>query len=260
MDNQSTAQLMYMAGNTTQRTIAEHLGVSERTIYSWIRINGWDRLRQAAKVAPILVADNLLSQVVELQNDIASRPEGKRYPTLAEAELTRKLILSLDRIKATPGLSQTMQVLQIFRSYAKDTGSKEPADINFRQKLGNLIDRFIEGKAKDGYLPYQAEYGPSNTTSTEPMPDENTSETAMPHPGPAVHESPLSPQQSNPNLPLLPSLTHSTPEAAISTQKSPETPYHNALQPTSGIPNNQEITGSKPEIETATHQMARGCF
>ena len=157
-----TARLMYMAGDNTQRSIAKTLKVSERTLYTWIRTEGWDRLREAARTAPAVIAENIFSQIVELQNDIASREEGKRYPTMQEAELTRKLVLSVDRMKSAPALSQTMQVLRMFRSFANAYG-----DSKFRLMLNQVIEHFVEGEAKNGYMPYQMEYGPDVTPEPE---------------------------------------------------------------------------------------------
>lgn len=162
MSKFDTARLMYMAGDSTQRSIAKTLKVSERTLYTWIKTEGWDRLRQAARTAPAVIAENIFSQIVELQNDIASREEGKRYPTMQEAELTRKLVLSVDKMKSAPALPQTMQVLRMFRFFANDFGDRD-----FRLTLNRAIEHFIEGKAKDGYMPYQVEYGPAETPEPE---------------------------------------------------------------------------------------------
>ena len=143
-----------MAGNTTQKSIAASVGVSERTMHSWIKDNGWNRLRHASRTAPAIIAENMFSQVVELQNDIASREEGKRYPTMQEAELTRKLCLSIDRMKSAPALSQSMQVLRLFRTFAQTH-----FDRKFHLQLNLVIEHFLEGEAKNGYFPYQIEYG-----------------------------------------------------------------------------------------------------
>ncbi|MBX2904534.1 MAG: hypothetical protein KF744_00760 [Taibaiella sp.] len=161
-DKLNTARLLYMAGDTTQRSIAKTLKVSERTVYSWIKNEGWDRLRQAARQAPAVIAENIFSQIVELQNDIASREEGKRYPTMQEAELTRKLVLSVDKMKNAPALSQSMQVLRMFRSFANSYGDRD-----FRLTLNRVMEHFLEGEAKNGYMPYQVEYGPAETPEPE---------------------------------------------------------------------------------------------
>jgi hypothetical protein len=155
------ARLLYMAGDKTQKSIAAAVGVSDRTMHSWIKDNGWDRLRHASRTAPAIIAENMFSQIVKLQNDIASREEGKRYPTMQEAELTRKLCLSIDKMKNAPALSQTMQALRLFRSFANGYGDRD-----FRLTLNRVIEHFLEDEAKNGYFPYQVEYG-SNEDETQ---------------------------------------------------------------------------------------------
>lgn len=81
---------------------------------------------------------------------------------MQEAELTRKLVLSVDKMKSAPALSQTMQVLRMFRSFANGYG-----DSKFRLMLNQVIEHFVEGEAKNGYLPYQLEYGPAETPEPE---------------------------------------------------------------------------------------------
>ena len=159
-----------MAGDTTQKSIAKQVNVSERTIHSWIKENHWDKLRQAARSAPAVIAENMFSQLVELQNDIASREVGKRYPTMQEAELTRKLCLSIDRMKSAPGLSQSMQVLQLFRTFAKDR-----YDSHFQFQLHRVIEHFLEGNAKNGFMPYQMEYGEITLEENYPPPTDSIS-------------------------------------------------------------------------------------
>lgn len=80
-ERQQSARHLYLAGGKTQREIALEVGVSERTIYTWIHHFAWNKLKQATLQAPATIADNLSSQLVEMQNAIAAREPGKRYPT-----------------------------------------------------------------------------------------------------------------------------------------------------------------------------------
>lgn len=226
-----TARLLYMAGDSTQRSIAKTLKVSERTIYTWIKNNGWDRLRQAARTAPAVIAENIFSQIVELQNDIASREDGKRYPTMQEAELTRKLVLSVDKMKSAPALSQTMQVLRMFRSFANGYG-----DNKFRLLLNQVIEHFVEGEAKNGYLPHQLEYGPDVT----PEPELPTVEldTQAPTTSDTVASSE---EQKAENKP------------AVAHQKSPETQSGKGIHPTSDFNSSPATVGSISEVRNAEH-------
>jgi transposase-like protein len=152
MNRKQQAQQLYMAGKS-QKEIATLISVSERTIYTWVHQFSWDKLRLAACQAPATIADNLCSQLVEMQTLIAARPAGQRFPTMEEASVSRILINSIDKMKKYPSLSNHMQVLETFRNYIR------PVDREFARSLGNYTDRFLGAKAINGYVPYQLEYG-----------------------------------------------------------------------------------------------------
>ena len=165
-EKKQQAQFLYMAGGKTQKEIADLVGVCERTIYSWVHQFAWDKLRLAAFQAPATIADNLCAQIVELQNTIAAREPGNRFPTLQEAEVTRKLMICLEKAKKYPSLSQHMQVLETFRNYIR------PINKDFARDLGKYTDMFISEKSVNGYAPYQVEYGVDAVSPIMPGYDE----------------------------------------------------------------------------------------
>ena len=152
-EKKQQAQFLYMAGNKTQKEIAELVGTCERTVHSWVHQYAWDKLRLAAFRAPVTIADNLAAQIVELQNSIAGREVNNRFPNMQEAEITRKLVACYEKMKKFPSVSQSMQVLETFRNYIR------PIDKNFARELGRYTTDFLEAKAANGYAPYQIEYG-----------------------------------------------------------------------------------------------------
>jgi DNA-binding XRE family transcriptional regulator len=154
-DKRKLARTLFMEGLKTQQQIAEEVGVSERTIHTWIHKFTWDKLRLFALQAPVTIADNFCSQIVEMQLNIAGRNHGQRFPTAIEAEIMRKLVNSLEKMKKYPSLSTNMQVLETFRNYIR------PFDPRFTADLSKYIESFIEGKSVNSYRPYQLEYGVS---------------------------------------------------------------------------------------------------
>ena len=194
-------------------------------------VNTWDRLRHASRTAPAVIAENMFSQIVELQNDIASREEGKRYPTMQEAELTRKLCLSIDRMKSAPALSQTMQVLRLFRSFANSYGDRD-----FRLTLNHVIEHFLEGNAKDSYMPYQIEYGTNEPKEINNPKDWPLEPTEAVQPEMKESFSPAKERQDNEKRSLFivqsgtnsahESQTAQTKVAPIANETQPETSAH----------------------------------
>jgi len=155
---------LYINQNHTQQQIANALGICVRTVYNWIKQHAWDRLRLATHQAPALIADNFSSQLVELQNNIASREPGKRYPTSQEMEIMRKLTTCIANTKKTVSLPQVTQMMCMFRGFVFDTRKKEDA-----VKVADAIDSFLEARSRFGYAPYDLEFGIEKIQSVDPI-------------------------------------------------------------------------------------------
>lgn len=175
LDKKQQAQYLYMAGGHTQAQIAQLVGVSERTVHTWVHQYSWNKLRLGAFQAPATIADNLCAQLMEMQNTIAAREPGNRFPTMQEAEVTRKLVTCLEKMKKYPSLAQNMQVLETFRNYIR------PVDKEFARQLGNYTDGFLTAKAAGGYQPWQLEYGAETIPPVAPYYEE-TEDTEDPAP------------------------------------------------------------------------------
>ncbi len=155
---------MYMSGKYAQREIAKKLCISERTVYNWIQNNTWDKLRQAAYAATAIIANNLCDQLVELQNAIAAREPGHRYPTMQETAITGKLIAGIEKMKKYPSLPQNLQVLETFKQYVSSK-----VDRKFNRDLKVFTDGFLQAEAKNGFFPYQVEYQTDGAAPLNPF-------------------------------------------------------------------------------------------
>ncbi|MCW3121908.1 MAG: hypothetical protein JWQ38_1400 [Flavipsychrobacter sp.] len=155
-----------MTQGMSQKQIAKEVGVSERTIYTWIHQYAWEELKRAAYQAPAKIADNFYSQLIELQDSIAKREPGNRFPTPQEAEISRKLLVCIEKVKKTTSLPQSMQVLESFRNF---TRNKNP---QFTKVLVQYTGEFLEGKAVNNYAPYDLEYGVEQVLPTMPFYEE----------------------------------------------------------------------------------------
>jgi DNA-binding XRE family transcriptional regulator len=163
-DQKKQALDLYINQSFTQQQVADAVGVCVRTIHNWVKQHAWDRLRLAAHQAPALIADNFSSQLVELQNNIAAREPGKRYPTTQEMEVMRKLTVCINNTKKTVSLPQVTQMMLMFRSYVFDTRKKEFASI-----VADVIDNFIEARSRFGYAPYELEFGIEKIQPLDPL-------------------------------------------------------------------------------------------
>jgi DNA-binding XRE family transcriptional regulator len=170
-EKKQLARHLYLTSYKTQKQIAEEVGVSERTIYSWIHDYAWNKLKVATYTAPATICDNLCSQLVELQDHIATREPGKRFPTPEEAEVTRKMVLCIATMKKTPSLSMHMQVIESFKDFAR------PFNKQFSRQLSHYAGRYLSKQSKNGFAPFQMEYGIDPLAAVSPFYDELDGET-----------------------------------------------------------------------------------
>jgi len=96
------ARNLYFEGNKSQVEIAQELRISERTLYNWIKQGAWERLRQNANIAPVVVLNDLVNALREIQTNIAGRDIGLRFPNPQEADTIRKLINSITKMEKFP--------------------------------------------------------------------------------------------------------------------------------------------------------------
>jgi transposase-like protein len=153
-DQKKQALELYVNQSYTQQQVADAVGVCVRTIQNWFKQHAWNRLRLATHQAPALIADNFSSQLVELQNNIAAREPGKRFPTFQETEIMRKLTVCIANPKKTVSLPQVTQMMRMFPSFVFDNRTKP-----YAQGVADVIDAFLEARSRFGYSPYELEFG-----------------------------------------------------------------------------------------------------
>ena len=227
---------LYLTQGKTQREIAAIIGVSDKTIYTWIHKYAWDKLRYASNQAPAIIANNLCTQLVELQNAIDRREPGLRYPTKDESQIIHRLILDIDKMKKHPSMGVTMQVLHTFRNHVRkyDKQLADKLDIHLMLYTENKVANagpypspFECDNENISPIPAFFDGGPDYTqfyryTTSEPeIPEEVNNETAEIQE--LIAETPASP----------PAETGSKPEAYAEANVMVSLPNH----------------GSKPEAE-----------
>ena len=183
LDKKQAARIMYVVEGKTQKEIALAVGVTERTVFTWIHQYAWKKLKTAALQAPVTILENLCSQLVELQRKIAAREPGNRIPTIQEAEVTRKIIGSIAVLNKKQTLAQYMQMMESFRDFVR------PLSARFSRQLAFFADKFLVAKGINGYAPWQMEYGAEKLVAIAPVYDElEGDEPCDPSNPPAYHE------------------------------------------------------------------------
>ena len=91
------AKLMYLKENITQQEIADRVGVSRVTVNKWAK--EWEGLKLNLLQTREERISSTLTQLDELDRSIASKEEGKRFPSAAEADIRRKLTADLEALE-----------------------------------------------------------------------------------------------------------------------------------------------------------------
>lgn len=149
------ARSLFFETGKTQKQIADIVGVSEKTIYLWMKQGDWKRLRSASKLMPSMIVENFLSQVQELNEEIRQREQGKRYPTVQEAEVFRKMVMTIGRIQKGHTQGEYSEMMQKFLSFIM------PRNHELVITLSYYADDFLKFCNPDGFTPFDTAYDPA---------------------------------------------------------------------------------------------------
>lgn len=126
------ARELYTATTLSQKELGERVGVSERTIGTWVRSGNWDALRQAQNVT----RDKLLRQAyasLDKINTAINNVGGIPSKLLNDAKSTA--VREIQTLEKRDGLSSTVAVMESFLSYLysqNPTIAKEVAPIQLK--------------------------------------------------------------------------------------------------------------------------------
>ena len=142
---QLQARYLYFNENKTQKEIAAAVGVTDRTLYNWIRQYAWHQQREATNSTMALIADNIGNQLLSFQRSIERHnEEGDCTPTPEEIVLQNKLISGLVSMKKYPRKGQVTEYMESFLHFA-DEQNRQIGDI--------LFDLFVQYTGKQATTP-----------------------------------------------------------------------------------------------------------
>jgi len=119
-EDKQKAEFLYLHTDLSQQEISALVGVSRRTIYTWVRESSWKRAKYIAKNAPLLLVEQYYNQLGAINAAIAARAD-RPYPTREEAEIIRKLTITINHMG---GVENTISnVISVFMDYHKHLAS-----------------------------------------------------------------------------------------------------------------------------------------
>lgn len=142
IDKRSIAKSLFMNGDFTLEEIAEKVGVTGSTICRWAKAEGWSELKAANTITPDQIISQLNHQLIEINENIASRLQGQRFATPAEGDAIAKISKAIKNLEADMGITEIVSVSMKFLSWLR------PLDIELAKKFNDLFDSFIKDSAK----------------------------------------------------------------------------------------------------------------
>lgn len=129
---------MYLNENRTQAEIAEACGVSRQTVIRWAKADKWDEHKASLTMTREEQIKNLQRQIMEINNGILDREQGKRFATPKEADTIAKLTTAINKLETELGIHEIVSTAQRFIAWLR------PVDLELTKTFTRLFDKFIK--------------------------------------------------------------------------------------------------------------------
>jgi predicted transcriptional regulator len=130
------AQELYVLGNQTQKSIAETIGVTEKTLGKWIKENNWDALKDLQSITKKQLLTDSYAQLAAV--NLAIKANGN-VPTKEQYDAKSILGKEIDRLSDSPLAVYT----DVFSEFIDYLLRNEPKHV---QTFAQLSMVFIESK------------------------------------------------------------------------------------------------------------------
>lgn len=138
IDRKDIAKSLYLNGSFTQEEIAGKVGMTRQTVARWVKDGGWEELKASRTITPAQILAGLNRQIVEINNNINGREEGKRFATVAEADTLAKLASAIKKIENDAGIADIVNVAIRFTNWLR------PLDLDMAKRFNDLLDTFLK--------------------------------------------------------------------------------------------------------------------
>lgn len=137
------AKLLYTRENvTTQKELAERVGVTEKTISSWISKGNWDKYKRNFILTREEQMANLLEELSEINASIKQKEVGERFADAKLAQVRRQLIKDIKDLETKALLPEIISALTQFLNFVRKNS------LDDAQSISHYVDNFIKTKLR----------------------------------------------------------------------------------------------------------------
>lgn len=136
------AQTLFVREGLTQKEIASKIGVSAVTINKWVKLGGWAKLKQSLITTRGEQLRRIYDQIDELNSDILTKEEGKRYADSKQADALSKLIVAAKTMETETSVADTIEVSRNVLNYVRAAAPEKA------EELGRIFDDYIKDRIK----------------------------------------------------------------------------------------------------------------
>lgn len=138
LDKKGIAKALYLNGEYTQEEIAEKVGVTRKTVNTWIKADNWEELKANLTITTTAIIGQFNRQIAEINKTILAREDGKRFPTPAEADSLLKIANAIKKLENEAGIAETIGVAMKFLAWMQPIAPQEALIFN------KLFDTYIK--------------------------------------------------------------------------------------------------------------------
>ncbi|MCD6010647.1 MAG: helix-turn-helix protein [Flavipsychrobacter sp.] len=167
MENEKKQQArnLYLQSDLTQAQIADIIGVSQKTVSQYVNENKWQLLKDRAKQMPALFLEQMIGELEDINQVIASRPKGERHPTLQEAEVRRKIMYSMASVKERQSVGTHIEAVINFLAHVAEENPEHA------RLIARYSDQYFTGKLETLNSSFHNAYslpgGPEETVNSQ---------------------------------------------------------------------------------------------
>jgi transcriptional regulator with XRE-family HTH domain len=133
------AETLYVDGNSSQKEIAEQLGVAEKTVSGWKEKYNWDKLRVAKRTTKAEIIDGLYKSVAVIIK--RAEDEDKRPLNTVESDQIVKLTRSIEVLEGAESLSNYVYTLTAFLNWVR------AVDLDAAKQIAVFSKEFLISKS-----------------------------------------------------------------------------------------------------------------